>query len=133
VRTPGAREHDPKAAYAAAEKDVKAAIEAGKITPEQGRAKLRSLRERLAQGVQSPKEPVKRARAVRTPGAGDRDPKAVYAAAVKEIKAAVKAGKITEAQGEERLAGLRRRLAAPARQVGERGEAGTPPEKIRAR
>ncbi len=93
-----AKPRDPKAVYAAAEKEIQGAIKAGKITPQQGRAKLQGMKKAMV------------ARAKKRQ-AKPRDPKAVYAAAEKEIQAAIKAGKITRAQGKERLAGLKRHLA----------------------
>ena len=43
-------ERDPEAVYNTAEKEIKAAIAAGKITEEQGKARLEGLKKRLAQG-----------------------------------------------------------------------------------
>jgi len=108
------RERDSKAVYQAAEKEIKAAIAEGKITAKQGRERLAGLRRHLAGDARGTREQGARDRRVDA-----RDPEAVYKAAEKEVKLAIKFDRITEEQGRERLAGLRRRLAAGVREVGE--------------
>ena len=85
--------------YAAAAMKIKEAVKAGKITEAQGKDRLAAFRKRLGEG----RGESDKAR----PNSGGREG---YAAAAKRIKEAVKAGKITEAQGKERLAAFRKRL-----------------------
>ena len=85
--------------YAAAAKRIKEAVKAGKITEAQGKERLAAYRKRMGEGrVESDKA---------RPNSGGRER---YAAAAIKIKESVNAGKITEAQGKERLAALRKRL-----------------------
>lgn len=118
VSTPEAKkrqvkQRETRAAYAAAEKQVQAAIKAGKITRQEGRARLQAMKKGMAS----------RATEAKTRQAKPRDPKAVYANAEKQIKAAIKAGKITEKQGKERLAGLKRHLAGAGGEPDAAGQA----------
>jgi hypothetical protein len=85
--------------YAAAAMKIKEAVKAGKITEAQGKDRLAAFRKRLGEG----RGESDKAR----PNSGGREG---YAAAAKRIKEAVKAGKITEAQGKERLAAYRKRM-----------------------
>ena len=85
--------------YAAAAKRIKEAVKAGKITEAQGKERLAAYRKRMGEG----RGESDKAR----PNSGGREG---YAAAAKRIKEAVKAGKITEAQGKERLAAYRKRM-----------------------
>jgi polyhydroxyalkanoate synthesis regulator phasin len=78
---------------------IKEAVKAGKITEAQGKDRLAAFRKRLGEG----RGDSDKAR----PNSGGREG---YAAAAKRIKEAVKAGKITEAQGKERLAAYRKRM-----------------------
>jgi len=85
--------------YAAAAKRIKEAVKAGKITEAQGKERLAADSKRMGEGrVESDKA---------RPNSGGRER---YAAAAIKIKESVNAGKITEAQGKERLAALRKRL-----------------------
>ena len=85
--------------YAAAAKRIKEAVKAGKITEAQGKERLAAYRKRMGEG----RGESDKAR----PNSGRREG---YAVAAKRIKEAVKAGKITEAQGKERLAAYRKRM-----------------------
>ena len=85
--------------YAAAAKRIKEAVKAGKITEAQGKERLAAYRKRMGEG----RGESDKAR----PNSGGREG---YAVAAKRIKEAVKAGKITEAQGKERLAAYRKQL-----------------------
>ena len=85
--------------YAAAGKRIKEAVKAGKITEAQGKERLAAYRKRMGEG----RGESDKAR----PNSGRREG---YAVAAKRIKEAVKAGKITEAQGKERLAAYRKQL-----------------------
>ncbi|MCP4456025.1 MAG: hypothetical protein GY809_31600, partial [Planctomycetes bacterium] len=127
-RLAGARSgegRDLEAMNEAVEKRIREAIRGGKMTKEEGKAAYEGMMKRMAAGAR-----VQRMRGERTRGerTRERDPKAVYLAAEKEIKAAIRAGKITEEQGKKRLAGLRRHLAAGAREAeshhAEHGEEG---------
>ena len=85
--------------YAAAAKRIKEAVKAGKITEAQGKERLAAYKKRMGEG----RGESDKAR----PNSGRREG---YAVAAKRIKEAVKAGKITEAQGKERLAAYRKQL-----------------------
>jgi len=118
ARTGRERGHgeDVRARYAAAVEKIKAAVEAGEITEEEAKEKFGALRKRIA--------------ASREGGArgGQAGMRVRYAAAVEKIKAAVEAGEMTEEEAEEKMAGLRKRIAA-SRERGDKGEG----ENLRAR
>ena len=95
-----ASESDPRRQrIATARKQISAAMKAGEITEKQGKERMAALKKRISQSD--------RASDKARPNSGGRER---YAAAAKRIKEAVKAGKITEAQGKERLAAFRKRL-----------------------
>jgi len=95
-----ASESDPRRQrIATARKQISAAMKAGEITEKQGKERMAALKKRISQSD--------RASDKARPNSGGRER---YAAAAKRIKEAVKAGKITEAQGKERLAAYRKRL-----------------------
>ena len=95
-----ASESDPRRQrIATARKQISAAMKAGEITEKQGKERMAALRKRLSQSD--------RANDKARPNSGGRER---YAAAAMRIKEAVKAGKITEAQGKERLAAYRKRM-----------------------
>ena len=87
-----------------------AAVEAGEMTEEDGRARLDGLRERL----------------------GQRRARQAFAAAAEKIRAAIEAGEITAEQGRARLAGLRERLGQRVRGKDQRAKYAAAAEKIRA-
>jgi hypothetical protein len=97
--------------YAAAAMKIKEAVKAGKITEAQGKDRLAAFRKRLGEG----RGESDKAR----PNSGGREG---YAAAAKRIKEAVKAGKITEAQGKERLAAYRKRMGEGRGDSGRSGQ-----------
>ncbi len=95
-----ASESDPRRQrIATARKQISAAMKAGEITEKQGKERMAALRKRISQSD--------RANDKARPNSGGRER---YAAAAMRIKEAVKAGKITEAQGKERLAAYRKRM-----------------------
>ena len=95
-----ASESDPRRQrIATARKQISAAMKAGEITEKQGKERMAALRKRISQSD--------RANDKARPNSGGRER---YAAAAMKIKEAVKAGKITEAQGKERLAAYRKRM-----------------------
>ena len=95
-----ASESDPRRQrIATARKQISAAMKAGEITEKQGKERMAALKKRISQSD--------RASDKARPNSGGRER---YAAAAMKIKEAVKAGKITEAQGKERLAAFRKRL-----------------------
>ena len=125
TREPRTREGDPKAVqkaaeqrirradYARAEARLKAAVEAGKVSEEDARARLNRMRKMLGrQGKPNTREPRTR----------EGDPKAVYESAAKKIQTAIAAGKITEAQGKERLEALEKHLFESTEKKEARGE-----------
>ena len=107
TREPRTREGDPKAVYESAAKKIQTAIAAGEITEAQGKERLEALKKRLFETAEK-----KEARGERGTAelARQRKRRAEYAAAEKRIKAAIESGKITEAQGKERLAALKEHL-----------------------
>ena len=133
TREPRTREGDPKAVqkvaeqrirradYARAEARLKAAVEAGKITEAQGKERLEALKKRLFETAEK-----KEARGERGTAelARQRKRRAEYAAAEKRIKAAIESGKITEAQGKERLAALKEHLFGSSKKEQTQGEHG---------
>jgi hypothetical protein len=95
-----ASESDPRRQrIATARKQISAAMKAGEITEKQGKERMAALKKRISQSD--------RANDKARPNSGGRER---YAAAAMKIKEAVKAGKITEAQGKERLAAYRKRM-----------------------
>ena len=95
-----ASESDPRRhRIATARKQISAAMKAGEITEKQGKERMAALKKRISQSD--------RANDKARPNSGGRER---YAAAAMKIKEAVKAGKITEAQGKERLAAYRKRM-----------------------
>ena len=82
-----------------AEARIRAAVAAGTMTPEEGRAKLQAARKALAD--QSAPNP-------------QRTPREVYASTEADLRKAVAAGSISEADAKARLDVLRKRLAAQA-------------------
>ena len=95
-----ASESDPRRQrIATARKQISAAMKAGEITEKQGKERMAALKKRISQSD--------RANDKARPNSGGRER---YAAAAMRIKEAVKAGKITEAQGKERLAAYRKRM-----------------------
>jgi len=95
---------------------IEGAVKSGKMTREEADAKYKEIRKRIGQERGRQRESNARGRG------NSRNPEAVYKAAEKEVKAGIAAGKITEAQGKERLAGLRKRLAEGARGERTRGK-----------
>jgi len=95
-----ASESDPRRQrIETARKKISDAMKAGVISEEQGKERMAALRKRISQSD--------RANDKARPNSGGRER---YAAAAMKIKEAVKAGKITEAQGKERLAAYRKRM-----------------------
>ena len=95
-----ASESDPRRQrIATARKQISAAMKAGEITEKQGKERMAALKKRISQSD--------RASDKARPNSGGRER---YAAAAMKIKEAIKAGKITEAQGKDRLAAFRKRL-----------------------
>ncbi|MDA0947371.1 MAG: M48 family metalloprotease [Planctomycetota bacterium] len=78
---------------------IEAGIKAGKLTEEEGRERLRQMRAKL-EGDRSPALDPEQQRAMRER----------YAAAEARVKAGIEAGKITEAEGKQRLEAVRREL-----------------------
>jgi len=79
--------------YAAAGRELRAAVEAGRITEEQARERMAGMRERMARERTT-----------------ERITREQYAATEREYRAAVEAGRITGEQARERLAGMRERM-----------------------
>ena len=95
-----ASESDPRRQrIETARKKISDAMKAGEITEKQGKERMAALKKRISQSD--------RANDKARPNSGGRER---YAAAAMKIKEAVKAGKITEAQGKERLAAYRKRM-----------------------
>ena len=92
----GGKEAELKRKYQAAEKEIRAAVEAGKISEEVGRRKLMEIGKELRGGGQG--------------AASDADRKKEYQAAEKKIWAAVKEGRASKEAGEKRLALLKEKL-----------------------
>lgn len=90
------RKPDPWARYRATEKRLRAAVEGGRVSVEDARARLEAMRREMGER-----------------GARDRgpDPDAGYRAVVEHLRAAVKAGKISAGEAERRLAEIRKREA----------------------
>jgi hypothetical protein len=120
----GKRDIDPRAMrerYAELEERIAAAVESGRITKEQGAARLAQAKERMTE-------------ASRAQGAddGQADMKALrerYAQLEERIAAAVESGQITKEQAAERLAQARERMMQASRTQG----AGDGPVDMRAR
>lgn len=92
----GGKEAELKRKYQAAEKEIRAAVEAGKISEEVGRKKLMEIGKELRGEGQG--------------SSGESERKKQYQAAEKKIWAAVKAGKASKEEGEKRLAHLKEKL-----------------------
>jgi len=94
-----APERNMREQYAAAGRELRAAVAAGRITEEQARERLAGMRERLA---------------VAARGAGERERATLTREQIvrirAELAAAIEAGRITEDQARERMAGLRERM-----------------------
>ena len=107
-----ASESDPRRQrIATARKQISAAMKAGEITEKQGKERMAALKKRISQSD--------RANDKARPNSGGRER---YAAAAMKIKEAVKAGKITEAQGKERLAAYRKRMGEGRGDSGRSGQ-----------
>ena len=85
---------DLKRRYARVAKKVRAAVDAGRVSEEDGKERLESYRKRLFGWEDG----------------GERDPRTRYSALAAEIEAAVDAGKMTEADGRKKLAAFGERL-----------------------
>ena len=92
----GGKEAELKRKYQAAEKEMRAAVEAGKISKEVGRKKLMEIGKELRGEGQG--------------SSGESDRKKQYQAAEKKIWAAVKEGRASKEEGEKRLALLKEKL-----------------------
>ena len=99
----GVKERDPKADYEAAVAKIKAAIEAGEITEEQGKARLEGMKERLAgQGDRGKK----------STGREDGGKKDVdWEGIKKRIEGAVKSGRITREEADAQYEAIKKRMA----------------------
>jgi len=107
-----ASESDPRRQrIATARKQISAAMKAGEITEKQGKERMAALKKRISQSD--------RANDKARPNSGGRER---YAAAAMKIKEAVKAGKITEAQGKDRLAAFRKRMGEGRGDSGRSGQ-----------
>jgi hypothetical protein len=82
-----------------AETRIRAAVAAGTMTPEEGRAKLQATRKAMAD---------------QSDPAAQRTPREIYASTDADLRKAVAAGSISEADAKARLDVLRKRLAAQA-------------------
>jgi len=98
-----ASDRDIEAQIAAVEARIKAAIEAGDMTEEEGKARLIAFGESLARKMEA-----------------EENRRTVIAAIAAKIRAAVEAGEITEEEGRAKLTGLRQRMAPRTRGEGER-------------
>jgi len=105
-------ERSARERYAAAAQELRAAVEAGRITEEQARQRMAGMRERMAAAMQE---------------AGGRESAAMTREQLSRIRselgAAIEAGRITEEQARERMAGMRERMAreqSPERDMRER-------------
>ena len=94
---------------------IEGAVKSGKMTREEADEKYKEIRKRIGEERGRQRESNARGRG------NSRNPEAVYKAAEGKVKAAIAAGKITEAQGKARLAGLRKRLAQGTRGERTRG------------
>ncbi len=92
------KEEQARARYEAAAARMKKAVEAGKMTREQAKLKLEAIKKRL--GGEKDSADNKKGKEIR----------AQYEAAEARVKAAVKAGKLTEEEGRKRLIEFRKRL-----------------------
>ena len=114
------------ARYEELERRIKAAVESGRITKEQGMERLQQAKERMSQGAKKGAVTDKKAMADR------------YEELERRIKAAVASGQITEEQGMERLRQAKERMSKGAKkgavtdQPGG-GEAKTDQAALRAR
>ncbi len=89
-------------------REIRAAVAAGDMTPEEGREKLAAFREHL--GEEDKEREGDRERE------DDHNPEQIYRRAAGEIRAAIGAGRITVEQGRERLEALRERLGDEERE-----------------
>ena len=87
------------ARYEELERRIKAAVESGRITEEQGMERLQQAKERMSQGAKKSAVTDKKAMADR------------YGELERRIKAAVASGQITEEQGMERLRQAKERMS----------------------
>ncbi|MFT7676905.1 MAG: beta-lactamase regulating signal transducer with metallopeptidase domain [Planctomycetota bacterium] len=95
--TPTANERER---YAKAERELKAAVESGRISKEDAKRRISGMRERLA-GETSERS-----------AAPEPTPREIYTNAAKELRGAVKAGKLSREDAQKKLAMLKERLIA---------------------
>ena len=90
--------------------EIEAAVAAGKLTPEQGREKHEAVREKFAKSRKQNKERIKERFGERSNGREMEMKKARYMEAAEKIKAAVKAGKVSEEDAENKLIKMREQM-----------------------
>jgi uncharacterized protein YdcH (DUF465 family) len=97
------------ARYEELERRIKAAVESGRITKEQGMERLQQAKERMSQGAKKGAVTDRKAMADR------------YEELERRIKAAVASGQITEEQGMERLRQAKERMSKGAKKGAKKG------------
>lgn len=90
--------------------EIEAAVAAGKLTPEQGREKHEAVREKFAKSRKQNKERIKERFRERPNGREMEMKKARYMETAEKIKAAVKAGKVSEEDAENKLIKMREQM-----------------------
>ncbi len=112
-RVDGDNMEQRKSRYAAGAKRIEAAIESGKISEVEGKNRLAEMRKQMF-----PARDKGDAKSDRAEGGDMEQRKSRYMAGVKRIEAAIKSGKISEVEGKNLLAEMRKQMS-PARDKGD--------------
>ncbi len=116
------REDERAARYREIERDIYAAVKAGKLSKEEARRKLADVKRDLFGGDERRGEHKERGR--------EDERVAKYRAIEKEIYAAVKAGKLSKEEARKKLAAVKKDLMGGEEKRGERKERGREEERV---